>query len=183
VGGEHGREREVSAPWGAPLGAGSLAANVVAQAALLIVALAREAGDGGTAAQAQRIATRAGALSASNDAAFAAATQQLVAAATGQGDGFWLEITLGDAAGTPRVISETACDLALLAAELADTGDGSRRADYVGIAQLAAAATRTSALLVRTNLAVSDDDWRLSAANAAAAEAARAAQRVAADDC
>ena len=116
-----------------PLGAGSLAANVIAQAAMLVAALAHADGDGGTAAQAQRIGTRAGVLSISNDAAFARATKQLVAAATGEGDGFWLEVALGEAAATPRVICETACDLALLAAYLADTCDGVRRADYVGI--------------------------------------------------
>jgi hypothetical protein len=160
-----------------PLGAGSLAANVVGQAAMLVAALAHEDGDGGTAAQAQRIGRRAGVLSISNDAAFASATQQLVAAATGEGDGFWLEVALGEAAATPRVICETACDLALLAAHLADTCDGVRRADYVGIAHLSAAAASAAALLVRSNLVIADDDWRLRTASAAAAEAARAALR------
>jgi hypothetical protein len=160
-----------------PLGACSLAANVVAQAAMLIAALAREAGDEATAAEAQSIGTRAGVLSVSNDVAFAAATQQLVAAATGEDAGFWLEIALSDAASTPTVICATARDLAVLAAELAQTGDVTRRADYVGIAQLAAAAASSAALLVRTNLVISDDDWRLSETNTSAAEAARAAQR------
>ena len=160
-----------------PLGAGSLAANVVAQAAMLLAALAHEEGDGGTAAQAQRIGTRAGVLSVSNDAAFARATQQLLAAATGEGDGFWLEVTLGEAAATPRVICETACDLALLAAYLAERCNGVRRADYVGIAHLSAAAASASAVLVRTNLVIADDDWRLMAASGAAAEAAHAALR------
>src|SRR4029077_12974902 len=126
-----------------PLGAGSLAANVVAQAAMLIAALAHAEGDGGTAAQAQRIGIRAGVLSISNDEAFATATQQLVAAATGEGDGFrlegalggaeasGLEVARGGAAAPPRVICDTACDLALLAAHLAHPCDGPRRADYV----------------------------------------------------
>jgi hypothetical protein len=160
-----------------PLGAGSLAANVIAQAAMLVAALAHADGDGGTAAQAQRIGTRAGVLSISNDAAFARATKQLVAAATGEGDGFWLEVALGEAAATPRVICETACDLALLAAYLADTCDGVRRADYVGITHLSAAAASAAAVLVRTNLVIADDDWRLMTASAAAADAARAALR------
>ena len=47
----------------------------------------------------------------------------------------------------------------------------------LGIAQLAAAAASSAALLVRTNLVISDDDWRLSETNTCAAEAARAAQR------
>ena len=173
---EHDPSRVGASP-GAPLGAGSLAANVIAQAAMLVAALAHADGDGGTAAQAQRIGTRAGVLSISNDAAFARATQQLVAAATGEGDGFWLEVALGEAAATPRVICETACDLALLAAHLADTCDGVRRADYVGITHLSAAAASASAVLVRTNLVIADDDWRLMAASGAAAEAARAALR------
>ena len=161
----------------APLGTGSLAANVVAQAAMVIAALAHEDGDGGTAAQAQRIGTRAGVLSISNDKAFATATHQLVAAATGEGDGFSLEVALGEAAAPPQVIAETACDLALLAAQLAHTCDGVRRADYVGIAHLSAAAASAAALLVRSNLVVADDDWRLMAASAAAAQAASAALR------
>jgi hypothetical protein len=181
-GGRSPREDSAPAEPG-PLGVGSLAANVVAQAAMLIAALAHEAGDGNTAAQAQRIGARAGVLSASNDAAFAAAMRQLTSAVTRQGDGFLLEFALGDAARMPRVICETACDLALLAAEVAHTCDGSRRADYIGIAQLSAAAASSAALLVRTNLVVSDDGWQLTAANAAATEAARAAQRAAADDC
>jgi hypothetical protein len=174
---------DVAAAEPRPLGAGSLAANLVAQAAMLIAALAQEAGDGSTAAQAQRISGRAGVLSASNDAAFAAATHQLRDAAAGQGDRWQLEIALGDAAVTPRVICETACDLALLAAELAHTCDGARRADYIGIAQLAAAAASVGALLVRTNLIVNEDDWHLSEANMAATEAARAAHRAATEGC
>jgi hypothetical protein len=160
-----------------PLGVGSLAANVVAQAAMLVAALARAEEDGGTAAQAWRIGARAGALSISNDAAFASATRQLVATATGEGDGFWLESALAEAAATPGVICATACDLAQLAAHLADTCDGVRRADYVGIAHLSAAAASTSAVLVRSNLVIGDDDSRLMAASAAAADAARAALR------
>ena len=135
--------------------------------------LAREAGNGAAAAQAQSLCTRAGVLSVSNDEAFAAATEQLAALEQGEGDGFWLAVALGHAADTPGVICEAACDLALLAAELAETGDVARRADYVGIAQLAAAAATTASLLVRTNLVISEDDWRLAAANAAAEEARR----------
>ena len=166
-----------------PLGAGSLAANVVAQSALLMAALARESGDGATAAQAQRIAARAGVLSLANDAAFSAATLQLAATVRGEGDAFGLEVALAEAAATPGVICEAACDLALLSAEVADTGDGSKRADHIAIAQLSAAAASSAALLVRTNLTIGEDDWRLSSANAAAVEAARAAQRAAALDC
>jgi hypothetical protein len=80
------------------------------------------------------------------------------------------------------VICEAACDLALLSAEIADTGDGSKRADYMAIAQLSAAAASSAALLVRTNLTIGEDDWRLSSADAAAVEATRAAQRAAALD-
>jgi hypothetical protein len=160
-----------------PLGVGSLAANLVAQAAAVIVLLARETGDGCSAAQAQRIARRAGVLSASNDVAFTAAIDQLAATATGSSDGYLLTLALGDAAALPRVICETAADLALLAAELASSGDSARRADYIGIAQLAAAAAETSALLVRTNLTISDDDWRLTSAMTAATHASEAARR------
>ena len=165
-----------------PLGAGSLAANVIAQGAVLVAALAHEEGEGATAAQARRIGTRAGVLAVSNDAAFATATHELLTAVRGEGDGFWLEVALVDAAVTSRAICEVACDLALLAAHLAHSCDGARRADYVGIAQLAAAAASSAALLVRSNLVVSDKDWQLGAASAAAAEASRVAQRAAGDD-
>ncbi len=164
----------------APLGVGSLAANVVVHAARLTVALAREMHDGGSAAQAQRIAARADALSVANDIAFAAATGQLAASSSGQGDGFLLAVSLGEAAEAPRVIAEAASDLASLAADLALAGDGTRRADYLGIARLSAAAAEASALLVRANLAVGEDDWRLRAATVAAAQASDAAERAAA---
>ncbi|HEY1480837.1 MAG TPA: hypothetical protein VGF46_12440 [Gaiellales bacterium] len=162
-----------------PRGAGSLAANVVAEAATLIVALAREAGDGATAAQAARIGARAGVLSLTNDVAFGAALAHLRATAGGRGDGFLLTRSLGEAAALPGVICETAADLALLAAALAERGDSSRRADFAGIAELAAAASRAAALLVRSNLTVSGDDARLVSATAAAAEASAAAHRAA----
>jgi len=75
------------------------------------------------------------------------------------------------------VICDTACDLALLAAHLAHTCDGTRRADYVGVAHLSAAAASAAAVLVRSNLVIADDDWRLLRASAAASDAAVAALR------
>ena len=83
-----------------------------------------------------------------------------------------------------RARSQAASQIAreVTAAHLAHSCDGARRADYVGIAQLAAAAASSAALLVRSNLVVSDKDWQLGAASAAAAEASRVAQRAAADD-
>ena len=125
----------------------------------------------------KRIGTRAEALSISNDTVFTAATEQLVAAATGEDDGRCLEDALGDAASAPRMICETARDLALLADALAHTCDGVRRADYVGIAHLSAAAASTALELVRSNLVIGDDDLRLATASSATAEAAHAALR------
>src|SRR6476469_5764141 len=98
MGDEERRPAAVAPPSRAPLGAGSLAANIVAQSALLVVALARNTGDGPTAAQARRIAARAGALSAADDEAFTAATLQLAATARGEGDAFGLEVALAEAA-------------------------------------------------------------------------------------
>ena len=158
-----------------PLGAGGLAANVVAHGATMIAILARDAGNGAAAAQAGRIRARAGVLATTNDIAFAAAMRHLDAAARGDGDGIWLALALGDAAGVLRVIAETAADLALLAADLASLVDGSRRVDCIGISQLAAAAASCAALLVRENLVVGEGDGRLAAAIEAANEAARAA--------
>ena len=158
-----------------PLGAGSLAANVVAHGATLIAVLARDAGKGAAAAQAGRIRARAGVLATTNDIAFAAAMRHLDAAARGDGDGIWLALALGDAAGVALVIAETSADLALLAADLASLVDGSRRVDCIGISRLAAAAASCAALLVSVNLVVGEGDGRLAAAVEAANQAARAA--------
>jgi len=173
------RQDQPGVPSPAPLGAGSLAANLVSNAASLIASLARAAGDGGSAAQAGRIGRRARVLSESNDVAFRVALGQLEAASIGDADGFRLTLALGDAAAVPLAICEVASDLTLLAADLADSGDSARRVDYIGIAGLSAAASSASALLVRSNLTVTEDDWRLSCADAAATLAAEAGRRAA----
>jgi hypothetical protein len=162
-----------------PLGAGSLAADLVFDAAWLTAALARDEGNGPGAAQAGQIAERAESLSIANAAAFAAANEQLRAAAAGTSDWFLLKLALGNAASLPGAICEAAADLALLAADLARTGEAARRVDYIAIAELAAAAARASALLVRTNLTTTEEDIQVSATHAAVRLAAGAARSAA----
>ena len=67
-------------------GVGALAAETLAEAAALVAALARQAGQGSPAARAESIGARASALSVSNEMAFLRASRQLDAADHGQAD-------------------------------------------------------------------------------------------------
>lgn len=75
---------------------------------------------------------------------------------------------LARAADVPVAISETAADVAVLAAEAAERADGSARADASAAALLAAGAARAAARLVAVNLATVPDDERLTRAQRAA---------------
>jgi methenyltetrahydrofolate cyclohydrolase len=75
---------------------------------------------------------------------------------------------LTKAADVPLAIAETAADVALLAAEAAERGDGSARADASAAAFLAAGAARAAARLVEVNLASVAEDERVRRAHRAA---------------
>jgi formiminotetrahydrofolate cyclodeaminase len=160
-------------------GVGALAADLVAQAAELVAVLARQAGQGASAGQAERILARASALSVSNELAFTRAARALEASNSGgQADELALSRSLADAVEVPLQVCQVASDLVRLAAQLATGPMSQRWADLCGVAQLAAVACDTAALLVRANLGADPADPRHSLADETAAAATAAAQRL-----
>jgi formiminotetrahydrofolate cyclodeaminase len=159
-------------------GVGALAAGIVAQAGELVAVLARQAGQGASAAQAERIVARASALSVMNEHAFTRASYELDASIGGRGDEFALTQALARAVEVPLGVCEVASDLVLLAADLAEGPLGQHRADVCGAAQLAAGACRTAALLIRVNLTVGAADPRRSQADVVSTAADYTARRM-----
>jgi formiminotetrahydrofolate cyclodeaminase len=149
-------------------GAGPAAALVTATAAALTAMAARSSREswaeaGSSIAQAEALRARAVALAQEDAAALEAF---LVArGATGEtrpeARDFRLGQTLDRAADAPLAIAETACDVALLAAQVADRCGGDVRADAAAAAQLAHGAARAAAHLVEINLAAGPDDVRV----------------------
>jgi formiminotetrahydrofolate cyclodeaminase len=159
-------------------GVGAAAADVVAQAAEFVAALARGEGQSASAAQAQAIAARAASLSVSNELAFTRAWRELDASIKGQRDEFELTRALERAGDVPLQVCLVARDLTLLAAQLAEGAMSARATDLCGVAQLAAGACSSAALLVRANVRMSADDPRRSRADATMTEATATARRV-----
>lgn len=165
-------------------GAGSAAALSVAFAARLVTMVARcsptwgEAS--GVAAQANVVADRAVELARTDGRAWEAALVALRDAEAGEWDDrkrdFALEQKLEAAAAAPLEIAALGADTAALAAEAAERGEGTYRADAAAAAALAAGGASAAAHLVRVNLGVRPADPRL--ARALASE--QAAQDVAA---
>jgi formiminotetrahydrofolate cyclodeaminase len=143
-----------------------------------VAVLARQAGQGASAVQAERILARASALSVSNELAFTRASRALDASNSGQTDEFALSRSLADAVEVPLRVCQIARDLVLLAEELAAGPMSQRRADLCGVARLAAGASDAAALLVRANAAVGRDDPRRSLAEETSNAANAAAQRL-----
>jgi methenyltetrahydrofolate cyclohydrolase len=166
-------------------GAGPAAALVTAAAAALAAMAARCSRDswdesGGVVAQAESLRARAGKL-AQEDAdalqAFLTARHAADEPRRAARD-FNLGQALDRAADVPLAIAETACDVAQLAAHVADRCEGDVRADAVAAAALAHGAARAAAHLVEVNLAAAEGDPRIArardlvrAAGAAADEA------------
>ncbi|HET7046095.1 MAG TPA: cyclodeaminase/cyclohydrolase family protein [Gaiellaceae bacterium] len=167
-------------------GAGSVAALVTAIAAALAAKAARGstgwAEAGAAAAQADALRARAAPLAQVDADAYEAALSQLDEPAGADADAerrdFRLGRALAAAADVPLQIAETAADVALLAAEVAERGNQALRPEAAGAAVLAEAAARIAAQLVEVNLATRPEDERLGAANAAAGAAAQAAATV-----
>lgn len=155
----------------APAG-GSTAAFVGAMAAALCAKVARISGDGGALAQAEALKRRLAALAPEDAAAFAAALEQL---REHRGD-FDLGRALAQAADIPLQIAEACADVADLAAALAESGKADLQPDARTAAVLAAAATRSAALLVEANLGATPADKRVGRARALAEGAAAAAR-------
>jgi formiminotetrahydrofolate cyclodeaminase len=155
-------------------GGGSAAALVGAMAAALCAKVARFSDDGGAAAQAEALRRRLTALAAEDAAAFVAALEQLQMR---RGD-FDLGRALELAADVPLRIAEASADVAGLGAALAGHGKPDLQPDARVAAVLAAAAARSCALLVETNLGAAPGDERVGRARQVADGAATAAAAV-----
>jgi formiminotetrahydrofolate cyclodeaminase len=148
-------------------GAGPAAALVVAASAALAAMAARSSreswsGAGAAVAQADSLRERALRLAAQD----AAAVEAYIAARS-PGDepsetrDFRLGRALDDAADVPLAICAAACDVALLAADVAAWCVVDERADAAAAASLALGAARAAALLVEVNLSAGTDDERV----------------------
>jgi formiminotetrahydrofolate cyclodeaminase len=169
---------------------GATAAFVAALAASLAAAAAdhsREQWDdaGGACAQARALRRRAAELVERNVAAYAAARSALgqrhLEADVGEGDearNWRLGVAVEEAAGPPLELAAGAADIAELAGLIATNGADDVRADAVIAAELAAAAARAAARLVRINLVLGVDQHSAALAQRYADTAAAAAASV-----
>jgi formiminotetrahydrofolate cyclodeaminase len=149
-------------------GAGPGAALVTAVAAALAAMAARSSVDSWAAAraavaQAESLRTRAGRLAEDDAAALEAfiAAREATAEQRREARDFNLGQALDRAADIPLAIAETACDVAQLAAYVADHCEGDVRADAAAAASLAYGAARAAAHLVEVHLATSSGDVRV----------------------
>jgi formiminotetrahydrofolate cyclodeaminase len=168
-------------------GAGPAAALTVAAAASLVAMAARfvrEGWDEGKACaiQAETLRRRAVELARDDVEALEAflAERDRPPDDRAEARDFKLGRTLERAADVPLAIVAAACDVALLAAHVADHAEHDVRADVVGAGFLASGAARAAAHLVEINLAAGADDPRLRDADNLARAAEDAAARVAA---
>jgi formiminotetrahydrofolate cyclodeaminase len=81
--------------------------------------------------------------------------------APSRGRDFNLGQALDRAADVPLAIAEAACDVAQLAAYVADHCEGDVRADAASAAALASGAARAAAHLVEVNLSMAEADVRV----------------------
>jgi formiminotetrahydrofolate cyclodeaminase len=167
-------------------GAGPAAALTVASAAALVAMAARfsrgswaEAGT--TVAQAEALRRRSVELARDVADALEAylAAREVLTEPRQEARDFRLGQALDLAADVPLAIAASACDVALLAVEVAEKGDGDVRADAAAAALMAHGAARAAAHLVEINLASLPDDARVRRAHELARIAAEAADRAA----
>jgi formiminotetrahydrofolate cyclodeaminase len=164
-------------------GSGSASALTVAFAAGVVAMVARNseaswADSPGIAAQALALQAKAAPLALADAQVWEEALDALEAVREDgvkpNGD---LEHKLDVSTTVPLQIAETAADTAMLAALVAELGDGTYRSDAAAAAVLAAAGANAAAHLVAVNLTVKEDDWRLVRARACAQHAEDAAAR------
>lgn len=153
-------------------GAGPAAALVTAAAAALAAMAARSSREswpdaGAAAAQADALRARAVKLAREDADALEAylAARGPTAETRRAARDFRLGRALDEAADVPLAIAETACDVAMLAAEVADHCVGDVRPDAASAALLAHGAARSAAHLVEVNLAAGPDDQRVKRAH------------------
>jgi formiminotetrahydrofolate cyclodeaminase len=163
---------------------GSSAALVVAMAAALIAKAARLSRSewleaGGAVAQADTLRARALSLAQSDAVAYEDALttlREIEKIAPDRRDAA-IQDALARSAEIPLLISQTACDVSLLAADVAEAGNPELGADAAVAAVLAGAAARAAGHLVEVNLASVPEDQRAARGEVFAAKAASAARR------
>ena len=163
-------------------GAGSAAALTASAAAALVAMTARLSDEwpeaAGVAAQALALQQRLAELAQADAEIYAESLDALAAREKGQDErrDFALGTLLDRAARVPLAIAETACDVALLAANAAAYVRLEVQPDARAAGSLAAAAASAAALLVEVNLTATADDERVRQARRAAEGAAAAVQ-------
>jgi formiminotetrahydrofolate cyclodeaminase len=163
---------------------GSGAALVVAIAAALVAKAARLSRSkwleaGGAVAQADTLRARALQLAQSDAVAYEDALSTLANVeqiAPDRRDAA-IQDALARSAEIPLLISQTACDVSHLAADVAEAGNPEISADAAVAALLAGAAARAAGHLVEVNLATVPEDERAARGEVFASKAASAARR------
>ena len=155
----------------------AIAAALVAKAARLSRSTWLEAA--GAVAQADTLRARALSLSQSDAVAYedALATMANVEQIKPDRRDAAIQDALIRSAEVPLLISQTACDVSQLAADVAEAGNPEVGADAAVAAVLAGAAARAAGHLVEVNLATVPDDERAARGEVFAAKAASAARR------
>jgi methenyltetrahydrofolate cyclohydrolase len=173
---------------GTPVAAAGSAAALVAATAAAVAAVAARASleswreARAAVAQADALRGRAVALAAEDAEAVEAfiAARKLGGEVPPEQRDFRLGRTLERAADVPLSITETACDVAILAGHIAGRCRGDVRADAVAAAFLAHGAARAAAHLVEVNLAAGGDSARVKRARDLVRAAAAAADEASA---
>jgi len=163
---------------------GSGAALVVAIAAGLVAKAARLSRSewleaGGAVAQADTLRARALSLAQSDAVAYEDALATLAGIeqiAPDRRDAA-IQDALARSAEIPLLISQTACDVSVLAADVAEAGNPEVGADAAVAALLAGAAARAAGHLVEVNLATVPEDERAARGEVFASKAASNARR------
>jgi methenyltetrahydrofolate cyclohydrolase len=163
---------------------GSSAALVVAIAAGLVAKAARLSRSewleaGGAVAQADTLRARALSLAQTDAVAYedALATLKGIDEVNPDRRDDAIQDALIRSAEIPLLISQTACDVSLLAADVAEAGNPELAADAAVAALLAGAAARAAGHLVEVNLATVPEDERSARGEVLASKAATAAKR------
>jgi formiminotetrahydrofolate cyclodeaminase len=174
---------EIASPDLVP-GAGFSSALTVAMAAGLVTMTARRSLEtwpegAGAAAQAERLRKRVIPLAEQNVEAYRKAVGLLRGdePADGPHRDFELSRSLEEAARIPLQIAEAAADVAALAADVAEYGEPSVRADAATAGALALAGARGATILVEVNLGTTEGDERLTRARELVADAESALER------
>src|SRR5437762_989169 len=132
---------------------------------------------GAAVAQAESLRARAARLAGEDAEALDAflAARAATAESRPEARDFRLGQALFNAADVPLAIAETACDVALLAAHVAENCQSDLRADAASASVLAHGAARAAAHLVEVNLATAEGDDRVTSARSLVRAAGAAA--------